>query len=502
MSADTLSINEFSFEAARAHGKIDLDLGWPVGSDIDAGFDVNIWGDDIRHLLPARDEFEPAGAAYKVKAVGQKRGKLISIKQFDADIGNFQVRAKGEVDDDPADESINISLSATSTDLSTLGRVNGDPLPAMALDLKTDFKGNAHRFVLQNFSATLGESNIAGTLDVSLEGSKPNIRLIAKSNIIDLRPFIEIADSEDEIVDAKGQDRLFPATPLPLDVLAAADVVIKLNIAELKHQGDSIRNLVLESELQGGHLKIPHLSLEGPRGTLTASLSIDPTGDKKADVKVDLSAKNIVFNFSGQPQENLHLSPAADIYFHAEGNGANLREVVGSTNGSLYLGSDGGTLEGVNLSILDTFILEEIFSLIMPKTDNKDDLDLTCAAAVLEITNGLVKTAPAVAFTTSRITMISKGTLDLKTEQIKLNFNAIPNKALNISASEIFNPYILVSGTISNPEVGLDPAKVLLHGSVAIGTAGISILAKGVLDRVVNTVPLCEQMLEQIQQQK
>ncbi len=155
---------------------------------------------------------------------------------------------------------------------------------------------------------------------------------------------------------------------------------------------------------------------------------------------------------------------------------------------------------GVNLSVLDTFILDEIFNLIMPKTDTKDDLELSCVAAILDIKDGLIETDPAFAFTTNKITLISKGTVDLKTEIIHLNFNAIPNNALKISASELFNPYILVGGTLSKPDVSLDPAKVLLHGSVAIGTAGISILAKGLFDRVGNTAPLCEEMLKQIQQ--
>jgi len=92
--------------------------------------------------------------------------------------------------------------------------------------------------------------------------------------------------------------------------------------------------------------------------------------------------------------------------------------------------------------------------------------------------------------------------LDLKTEKMHFNFNATPNKALKISAGELFNPYILVGGTLSKPEVGLDPARVLLHGGAAIGTAGISILAKGVLDRLGNTVPLCREMLEEVQQKQ
>ncbi|RLA50210.1 MAG: hypothetical protein DRQ98_13160, partial [Gammaproteobacteria bacterium] len=369
LSADTLSLDKFSFETALAHGKIDLDLGWPVGSTIDAGFDINIWGDDIRHLLPAKDVFEPAKAAYKIKAVGQKRGKLISIKQFEADIGNLQARAKGKVDDDPTNENIDITFSTTSADLSALGRVNGEPLPAMALDLNTDFNGNTRRFILNNFNATLGESHIAGTLDVSLEGPKPTVIITANSNYIDIRPFLKPSDSEDETATTGKQKRLIPATPLPLNALAAADIKVQIDIVELRHRGDSFHNLELEAEILNGSLNVPRLSLKGPRGEIRTALTVNPTGSNKADVKIDLSAEKMVFNLSGQPEEKLLQIPAIDIEFHASGKGSTLQEVAGSINGSFYLGSEGGTLEGVDLSVLDTFILEEIFSLIMPKAD-------------------------------------------------------------------------------------------------------------------------------------
>jgi len=47
--------------------------------------------------------------------------------------------------------------------------------------------------------------------------------------------------------------------------------------------------------------------------------------------------------------------------------------------------------------------------------------------------------------------------------------------------------------------VGLDPAKVILHGGAAIGTAGLSILAKGLLDRVGTAMPICEDMLKTVE---
>jgi len=216
-------------------------------------------------------------------------------------------------------------------------------------------------------------------------------------------------------------------------------------------------------------------------------------------VKLDLQADNLVLNISGQPDDKLDIVPKIDIRLHAIGSDGNLQEVAGSTNGSLLLGSRGGGLKGVSLSVLDSFIFDELFSLILPKSDVSDDLDLTCAATILNITDGLVTTNPAVAFTTNKITLVSKGSVNLKTEEMKLNFNATPNNALKLSASELFNPYILVGGTLKNPAVGLDPAKAILYGGAAIGTAGLSILAKGLIDRVSTVVPICEDMLETVQ---
>jgi hypothetical protein len=217
---------------------------------------------------------------------------------------------------------------------------------------------------------------------------------------------------------------------------------------------------------------------------------------------LDLTTKDLVLNISGQPRENLDQVPAFDIGINVSGNGSNLQELAGSVNGSLYLVSTGGKLQGVNLSLLDTFILDEIFGLLLPKSNQEDNLSLECAATMVTMTDGLLVTEPALAFTTDLIALVAKGTLDLKTEKMQFNFNATPNNALKISASELVNPYILVGGTLAKPSVGLDPQKVLVQGGLAVGTAGISVLAKGLIDRVSNTAPLCEQMLEQVQQQQ
>lgn len=506
---DTLSIKNFKIDGEGIKGNANLDMGWPVSDEMNVVFDINAVGDDLRQFLPPIEDFEPATAPYEFNIAGQQRDGQLNLEAFNAAVGSLKLLLTGEMGGDTANNADNVTLHLTSNDLSTLGSLHGDPLPALGLDLKADLAGNLQKsFLIRNLEGSLGESQVQGSADVSLSGPKPKIKLVAQSSLIDLRPFLKPEAPDDEAepesspVSSEEKIRLIPPTPLPLDALDSADVSIKLDVAELRYATDSLTNLAFEAELLERVLQVSQYSLEGPRGSISGTLSVEPTSADEARVSIDLTTRDLVLNLSGQPDSELHKVPAFDLGIQATGNGSNLQELAGSVNGSLYSVSEGGQLKGVNLSILDTFILDQIFSLLLPKSDKEDNLSLECAALLVTMTDGMLSTEPALAFTTDLITLVAKGTLDLKTEEMQFNFNATPNNVLKISASELVNPYILVSGTLAKPSVGLDPGKVLVHGGIAVGTAGISVLAKGLIDRVGNTVPLCEQLLEQVEQQQ
>jgi len=491
LADNKLKISDFNFETVKAHGEVDLELGWPIGSSHDISFDADIRGDDIRNFLPRTERFSAAMAAFRLNAVGSKQGDLITIDQFVSSVGNLQVSLKGKVDHN----NPQVAFHVLSEDISKLGQLNGKTLPALPLDITADFSGNADQIVFHNLVGSLGESHLSGELDVSLKGSKPDIRLTATSDYIDVRPFIDPKKPGKETDDTTKPDRLIPATPLPMDALASTDLWIKLDVAELRYWQDSITDLVLNVEQQNGSLNISQLSYEAPLGSLNASLSINPTGADQADVKLDLRTDHFVVNASGLPDEKLDTVPAFDVDFRATGKGSNVREVAGTLNGSLYMASKGGNAENVDLSLLETFIFDQLFSVIMPKSKESFNTEFGCIAANLQISDGLVTTKPAIAFTTQKIAIVTKGTLDLKTEKMNFNFNSTPTNALQINPGEMFHPYILISGTLAKPEVGVDPGKAALHGGAAIATMGISVLAKGVLDRASNAIPICEEML-------
>lgn len=496
LTDQTLAINDFRLKTSRANGVVDLDLDWPFNKKGDISFDVNLQGEDIRHFIPKNESFEAEQAAFQLKAAGSKRGDILTVDQFDSTIGNMKITLTAKADDRPDDDEIDIAFNILSEDISKLGKLKGKNLPADPLDLKADFKGNASQFVLSNLVGSLGKSHINGELAVSLKGDKPDIKLKANSSFIDIRPFLGEKKPRGKTSAATKPDRLIPATPLPLDSIAAADISIDLNVDELRYRQDSITNLRLDLEQQAGSLKLNEVFYEAPGGTLNASFSIEPIGANTADVKIDMNTEKLLFNFSNLPDEKLSKVPVFDIDFHATGTGGTVREVAGTLNGTLYVASVGGDAENVDLSILETFIFDQLFSVLMPKSEDKFTYtSFGCIATNIEITDGLLETRPAIAFTSDKIAVVTKGTVDLKTEKMNLNFNSTPTNALQISPGEIFYPYVLISGTLAEPTVGVHPGKAALHGGAAIATMGISILAKGLLDRAGNAIPVCESML-------
>jgi hypothetical protein len=49
----------------------------------------------------------------------------------------------------------------------------------------------------------------------------------------------------------------------------------------------------------------------------------------------------------------------------------------------------------------------------------------------------------------------------------------------------------MVSGTLANPVLSLDPESALIQGGAAVATGGISILAKGFIDRYLSSKDPC-----------
>jgi hypothetical protein len=62
----------------------------------------------------------------------------------------------------------------------------------------------------------------------------------------------------------------------------------------------------------------------------------------------------------------------------------------------------------------------------------------------------------------------------------------------------VTNPYIKLGGTLAKPAIELKGAEAVASTGVAVATLGISIVAKGMLDRATAEKKVCKKALAEI----
>jgi len=175
--------------------------------------------------------------------------------------------------------------------------------------------------------------------------------------------------------------------------------------------------------------------------------------------------------------------PLFDLNAELTAEGATVRDVAGSLNGYFRLvGSDGRVPSGAFALFSQDFVTA-VFDAVNPfaKTDPYTNVD--CAAVLVRFENGVVRGKPVLVQQTEKLRLFANTEIDLKTEKLNADFKMVPQKGLGISVSGLVNPYINVTGTLANPSLVLDPESVLIEGGVAVATAGLSIVAKGIKGR-------------------
>ena len=114
--------------------------------------------------------------------------------------------------------------------------------------------------------------------------------------------------------------------------------------------------------------------------------------------------------------------------------------------------------------------------------------------ASLTIDDGQLTEAPYGFVSTNKMRLVTKSSLNLKTEKIRIGIETTPKKIVSFSASELINPYIQVVGTLAQPQLAVDEAGVLITGGVAVATGGLSLLAKGLWNRLSQSGDPCKEV--------
>ena len=182
----------------------------------------------------------------------------------------------------------------------------------------------------------------------------------------------------------------------------------------------------------------------------------------------------------------------SDVDMKLESTGTNLRGLLGNVTGVFFYDARGGRMAHVPaLRALWGNALQEVIGAINPFSKSEEYTEFECIILPLEIDAGILTSNPNSLVATSKMQIVTKSRVNLKSEKIELNIRTTPKQGISISAGDIVNPYIKVEGTLAKPRLAVDEKGVLLSGGAAFATGGLSILAQAAWSRLARAKDPC-----------
>ena len=377
-------------------------------------------------------------------------------------------------------------------------------LPDQPFVLHGKFRGTPELFATRDFSLTFGPNDIEGSFAVDITG-KPTVEARLTSTHLDLsrlREWLkkkenvaqETADSKPPV--SQKSTRVIPDKALNLAWLSKADADVVVRIDDIVLAINRLHDVAVNLRLAEGRLEIERMTATGlDQGSVSGNLVLEPAGNRYR-LGTRLEIRRVRLDLPGT-SINPADQPPVDINIDLEARGANPHELASSSNGSVQVVIGKGVMDNRALDLVTADILLTLLKSFNPFAKEDAATELQCAVVQAIFENGVARLEP-MAFQSDRMTMLGKGKIDLGTEKIDLEWVTKPRKGTGISASMITNPYIKLGGTLSNPTVQLKGMEAVASTGVAVATFGVSLVAKGMYDRVTAEKKVCQQALEEI----
>jgi hypothetical protein len=496
---DSMRLDDLALDIGALQARAALELPEPYdGSRLK--FRLNASGPDVNALVPEVDGLELQPNPFEILADISLQDGRWTYRDSRMTVGEASLRVDGSADllPEPRDGDLNLALQVPG--LARIGTWRGYPLEDIPVSLTAHLIGEPQRARLDSLRAQLGATDLDGQFSWSTEGPVPYLELTTRSQHIDLRQILDSVvprkTEQDAARDADGDGRMIPDVPFPYDDLRKVNARADIHAQSFRGFAEVTYNWQLRGRLQDTAIHIDHWQAEGYQGQANLSGSLAPQADGPARLDLALDIDGLVLDLSRDENVDPASMPTLNVEVDVEGRGDDLRAVAATLNGHVYADSGPGEIPDSVLSFLDRGLLDQIFSAIFPA--NEDTVThLQCFATRLEITDGEMRASPGAALVTDKVQMISKGTIDLETERLSLDFETHPTKAYKANISEVLvNPFVKISGTLADPQLTLDAPKAALFSGAAIATAGLSILAKGLLDRMTQSPDPCGEFMK------
>jgi uncharacterized protein involved in outer membrane biogenesis len=486
MYEDRFSFDNIELDRERGDLSLDVEFGRPASRRW-MQFDLRAGGSDIRTLFAGNERFDIAEAPFSVDIEAERDGPDWSFDKVDIGIGDVTITASGDIEFGDAASTTRFRFSGIIPDLSTIGTIDGYRMRPQPITWDATVTGGGGELRIDDLNAKLGESDINGSFHY-VAGNIPEVDVKLDSESLILIPLLEEREFEYDPEPERSDGRLIPDIAIPFDAMKKLNAAVDITVGELERDRLHMTNVRLHADLRDGALMIRDTGFNARSGYLSARASVEP-GEPEGRVKLEMIARDFALGMSDM---NLDMAMTGDIDLNLASSGNDLRTLMGNADGIFVLDSRGGRLSGNRiLHMLYGDLLDEVISTINPFYKSDPYTQFDCIVLPAQFVEGRVSGQPNAFFQTDRMRIATKSKIDLKTERIDVAVRTSPRRGLGISAGELLNPFVRITGTLARPRLVVDEQGILITGGAAVATGGLSILARGLWDRLNRSSEAC-----------
>jgi uncharacterized protein involved in outer membrane biogenesis len=426
------------------------------------------------------DPNKPSGLQFSVK--GRFRGEavdargssssLLEIREADGKlplvlngtIAGTQVSLKGETDDFPKLERMNLSYRVRGPSLKRLAPVFGVPLlETPAYDVAGQLNRAGNRWETTDMRGKVGTSDLGGTVVVVTGGEKPKLEANLHSKLLDLADLGPLIGTRPTGAPATPteNDRLLPTRTFDVSQVDKLDAAVKLKAQRIVRAADfPFDNFFADFKLKDSQVLIDPLEFGMADGKLRARVAMDA---RKQPLTTSLNGRVRDLRIAKIFPKQAALGEAAgslDGSFDLKGRGNSIAQMAGTADGRTTLLLSDGRVPNLMPAIADLDGARIIISMLGRRPEY-----VQCAAVDLGWQAG-VATPNVAVFETESTVLTLTGTANFADEALALKLSQAPKKPSFLSA----RTPILITGSMQDPAIAPDA------GPLAARTAAVLLL--------------------------
>jgi uncharacterized protein involved in outer membrane biogenesis len=413
--------------------------------------------------------------------VSGRGGQVLGLKDIDTPypldaggkIGDTTVKVKGTLTNVAQLSALDLAIELQGKTMSELYDVLGIAFPETS-PYKTRgrlVKGD-HMMRYEKFTGTVGESDIAGTLQFDLGGKRTLMHGELNSkvlNLADLGPLVG--------TDQPKEAGVLPDMPFDSDRWDSIDADVKINAGSIRRpKALPLDKLTTRIQMRDKVLTLDPFTVGIADGAISGTIRMDGQQDPIAST-TRLRVKDLQLQklFPTLKQNQASLGDINGL-IELVGRGDSVGEMLGAANGKMGFFIDGGKISRFMMQL----VALDVWGAAKVKLEGDEPIEIRCAIADFTVKDGMMNTN-AFVFDTQVVNVSGNGHINLKTEQMDLKLDPEP-KDRSIAS---LNSPLFIRGTFGEPKVAPEWKRV--------GVKGIGAVVMGILSPALAVLPLMKE---------